>query len=52
MLKKENYLFQKINDPELTEITIDFKSEHIIQALNILIVYVHESITTKDFFFS
>ena len=49
---KENnyYLFQETNDSNLTEILINFKYENIIQAVNILIVYVHESITHKNFF--
>ena len=48
--ENEYYLFQQTNDSNVTEILINFKYENIIQAINILIVYVHESITHKNFF--
>ena len=48
--ENEYYLFQETNDWDLTEILINFKYENIIQAVNILVVYVHESIAHKNFF--
>ena len=44
------FLFQEIDDKELTEITIKFKYENILQVLDILVTYVDTSTSSKKNF--
>ena len=46
----DSFVFQKIDDTELTEIIIKFKEEDILQAIDMLICYVNKSTSSKKNF--